>query len=159
MSNPISPPLCFFLFPFFPVAFWLNVVWGRTLLPLRPGTSPLRFDRVWKSCSTGIRPPSIPRSGCHNSRIRSRCRAGVINPLLLPTELFLTCDAFVLMVRMQSVQVQQLLLWPPGSKPMYSTPTSERGLSHWRESRLGSWSRNTQTQIYLISSTQPPNWS
>lgn len=59
--------------------------------------------------------------------------------------LFLTCDTTgVVMGRMQSALVQQLLLSLPGSKPMSSTPTFWRRSSHWRGSRLDYRSRNTQ---------------
>lgn len=42
-------------------AFWPSVAFGRTSLPLRPGTSHPRSARAWRSCSAGTRPRSIQR--------------------------------------------------------------------------------------------------
>lgn len=111
---------------------------------MKPGTSLLRFARVWKSYSTGTGLLSTLRSAYNSSRIRIRCTVGgcyyslivfvvvVVGGGLLVclsskeviVAVSLICNATVVSFRMQSVQVQQLLLWLPGSKPMSNTPAS-----------------------------------
>lgn len=61
------------------------------------------------------------------------------------SELFLTVGA-VFALRMQSVRVQQLLLWLPGSKQMSNTPLYWRESSHWKENKLDFWSKR-QTHL------------
>lgn len=115
------------------------MVWGRTSLRLRPGTSHQRFARAWKSCSTGTQPHSIRRCPWRESAMLIGGMVG----WWYQSMIFDLCLLICLVFRMQNVQAQQLLPWLPGSKPTSNTPTFLRGSSHWRESRLDYLSRNS----------------